>query len=85
MWPPVLGQKSAQWHDIFGHIQNPGNLWKTWKPKTLESYDVRGLWDCYTFGELVFDQFGAQTGQKPPLRLVEEYFKANWHNNTTVS
>ena len=80
----MLGQKSAQWHDIFGHVRNPGLLWDTWKPKSLESYDVRGLWDCYTFGEFVLDESDTQTGQKPPLRLIEEYFKASWRSKSTV-
>ncbi|KAJ7208892.1 hypothetical protein GGX14DRAFT_395516 [Mycena pura] len=36
---------------------------------------VAEIWNCWSVGEVVF---GAHPGQKPPIRLVEQHFKAKW-------
>lgn len=42
------------------------------------------VWECYNDGEPVFDVNGNQTGIKPPLRLVEQHWKAEWRGGPTV-
>jgi hypothetical protein len=42
------------------------------------------VWECYNDGEPVFDANGEQTGIKPPLRLVEQRWKAEWRGGPTV-
>ena len=45
---------------------------------------VREVWECYNDGEPVFDMNSNQTGIKPPLRLVEQQWKAEWQGGPTV-
>jgi hypothetical protein len=45
---------------------------------------VQEVWECYNDGEPVFNANGNQTGIKPPLRLVEQYWKAEWRGGPTV-
>ncbi|KDQ24125.1 hypothetical protein PLEOSDRAFT_1079281 [Pleurotus ostreatus PC15] len=79
IWPPLLGQKSINWHDVFPLIKQPNLCWAVWKPsKTLDRYEsVKDVYDCYALGEAVYMD-GVQTGVKPPLRLVEQYFQYHW-------
>lgn len=61
-------------------------LWDVWKPsKTLDQYDLEGLWECYIVGEPVLDDAGSQIAIKPPLRLVEQYFQSRWRKGGSVS
>jgi hypothetical protein len=83
LWPPVLGQKSVRWDQVFSLIQQPDQLWESWKPsKTLDKYDLKSLWECYVLGEPVFDPMGMQTGIKPPLQLVEQHFQSSWRGRS---
>ena len=87
IWPPLLGQKSINWHDVFPLIKQPNLCWTVWKPlKTLDRYEsVKDVYDCYALGEAVYTD-GVQTGVKPPLRLVEQYFQYHWRKvGKTVS
>jgi hypothetical protein len=69
----------VEWPTIFRLVQQPAELWVTWGPsKTLNSYSLPELWDVWTVGEAVLNKDGEQTGKKPPLRLVEQHFKATW-------
>ncbi|KAJ3819062.1 hypothetical protein F5880DRAFT_1510457, partial [Lentinula raphanica] len=56
-------------------------LWDCYKPsKSLDQREsLNELWNCWTVGEAVYDQDGVQTGVKPPIRLLEQYFQHNWH------
>ena len=84
-WPPILGQGSLQWPAVFSVIHQPGLLWECWKPlKTLDQMSVTEVWQRYNDGEPVFDMHGNQTGIKPPLRLVEQHWKAEWRGGPTV-
>lgn len=86
LWPPVLGQKSITWNTVFDLVQRPELLWEVWKPsKSLDRYDLKGLWECYTVGEPVLNADSVQTAIKPPLRLVEQYFQASWRKGAAVS
>ncbi|KAF9490446.1 hypothetical protein BDN71DRAFT_1490630 [Pleurotus eryngii] len=79
IWPPCLGQKSVRWVDVFKLIKQPQLCWESWKPaKTLAQYEtVSELWDIFTSGEPVYHN-GIQTGVRPPLRDVEQYFQHRW-------
>ena len=84
LWPPVLGQKSVTWDQIFQLIEpeSAGVLWDVWKPtKSLNEYTISELWVCYNTGEQVFDDLGTPTGIKPPLRIVEEHFHSAWRKS----
>ncbi|KAF8870466.1 hypothetical protein BD779DRAFT_1681089 [Infundibulicybe gibba] len=84
LWPPLLGQKSISWDDVFKLVRQPEVLWDCWKPsKSLDQYTLDELWTCYTLGERVFNDNEIQTGTKPPLQLVEQYFQAAWRRGRT--
>ncbi|KAF8517098.1 hypothetical protein JB92DRAFT_3307239, partial [Gautieria morchelliformis] len=87
LWPPILGQQSVRWADVFSLIRQPGLLWDVWKPsKTLDQVQtVDELWQCWSAGESALDNAGNVTGSKPPLRLVEQYFKSTWRKGATVN
>lgn len=73
------------WNTVLGLIERPEMLWDVWKPsKTLNQYDLEGLWECYVSGEPIIDGTGVVTAVKPPLRLVEQYFQSKWRNGKTV-
>jgi hypothetical protein len=79
LWPPILGQRSIRWDQVFALVQQPELLWDCWKPsKSLDQYSLEELWTCYSLGEPVFDIARVQTGIKPPLQLVEQYFQSKW-------
>ncbi|KAH9939892.1 hypothetical protein B0H21DRAFT_812429 [Amylocystis lapponica] len=80
VWPPVLGQGSVTWPEVFHLIKQPEYLWDVWKPRSLEQMDLETIWTCYNIGEAVVDANGDPTGMKPPLRLVEQTFQASWRN-----
>ncbi|KAJ7458878.1 hypothetical protein FB451DRAFT_1272749 [Mycena latifolia] len=62
------------WTDVFRHITKPNLLYDVWKPaKTLNNTTLNEVWNCWSIGEVVF---GKKPGQKPPIRLVEQHFKA---------
>jgi hypothetical protein len=85
MWPPVLGQGTRQWPDIFKLIHRPEMLWDVYAPlNSIEEMDIEGIWTCYNVGEAVLDAEGHQTGIKPPLRLLEQWFAARWRTSTKV-
>ncbi|KAJ3821428.1 hypothetical protein F5880DRAFT_1582041 [Lentinula raphanica] len=78
--PPYIGQKSISWDDVFKQIQQPERLWDLYKPtKTLDQWEsLSELWHCWSVGEPEIDSNGVQTGVRPPLRLVEQYFRHKW-------
>lgn len=85
MWPPVLGQGTRQWPDIFKLVHRPEMLWDVYAPSnSIEEMDIEGIWTCYNVGEAVFDVEGHQTGIKPPLRLLEQWFAARWRTSAKV-
>ncbi|KAJ7673006.1 hypothetical protein DFH06DRAFT_1036219 [Mycena polygramma] len=76
VWAVILGQESVMWTDVFRHIKNAKLLYDAWKPsKTIDNMTVAEVWNCWSVGEVVF---GTHPGQKPPIRLVEQHFKAKW-------
>lgn len=82
---PILGKQSVQWSMVFSSIKQMGPLWDTWKPsKSLEKMEIQEVWNCYNTGEVTM-QDGIQSGMKPPLQLVEQYFKSEWRKGSTVS
>ena len=86
LYPPVLGQRSVQWPEVFALIRQPRLLWDTWKPnKSLDQMDLETLWCCWNTGEPKLDHVGEPTGMKPPLRIVEQYFHAKWRASSSVS
>ncbi|KAF8219526.1 hypothetical protein L208DRAFT_1382990 [Tricholoma matsutake] len=83
LWPPVLGQKSVHWDQVFAPVKQPELLWDCWKPlKSLDQFNLEELWACYSLGEPVFNADGVQTGIKPPLQLVEKYFQSKWRGRS---
>ncbi|KAF9078501.1 hypothetical protein BDP27DRAFT_1309680 [Rhodocollybia butyracea] len=83
IWPPLFGQKSIRWDDVFNavHPRSANRCWSCWKPgKTLGSYKISEIWDIWTQGEVVVDNDGVQTGLKPPLGLVEQHFREKWRS-----
>ncbi|KAF8228870.1 hypothetical protein L208DRAFT_1379170 [Tricholoma matsutake] len=38
---------------------------------------------CYSLGEPIFNDVQVQTGIKPPLQLVEQYFQSKWHGHSS--
>ncbi|KAK7027621.1 hypothetical protein R3P38DRAFT_3315205 [Favolaschia claudopus] len=70
LFPPILGQRSAEWSEIFKLIQRPDLCWSKWGLKQgLEDYGtVDELWKVYSQGEAVCNSAGVQIGVKPPLR-----------------
>jgi predicted Holliday junction resolvase-like endonuclease len=87
IFPPLLGQKSARWPDVFALIKRPALCWAVWGPtKTLDQFEnVDNLWAVYTVGDPVFNSTMMQTGVKPPLQLVENYFHSDWRTSDDVS
>lgn len=85
MWPPILGQRSVTWDKIYPLIERPELLWDCWGPASLESYTLEEQWRCYNSGEPVFNAADEQTGVKPPLRQVEQFFKSSWRKLDKVS
>jgi hypothetical protein len=82
VWSINLGRQSVLWTDVFPHIRNPKLLWDVWKPaKTLDNMTPKELWNWWSVGEVVFEE---NSGQKPPIRLVEQHFKAKWRSSATV-
>lgn len=85
-WPPILGQQSITWQQVFDLIKQPELLWECWKPsKTLDRYSLSEQWACYTVGEAIFDSSGIQTGVKPPMQLIETYFWDKWRKGTPLA
>ncbi|KAJ6603727.1 hypothetical protein B0H10DRAFT_1957785 [Mycena sp. CBHHK59/15] len=82
--PPVLGQKSARWLDIFPLIHQPKLCWDVWGPdKSLEQFSgLDELWTTYVIGAPVLDTNGTQTGMKPPLKLVKQHFQHKWQTSS---
>lgn len=82
LFPPLFGQKSARWPDVFPLIQQPKMCWAVWGPsKSVNQFtSVNEIWDTYVDGEAVYNDAGVQTGMKPPLQLVERYFQARWRS-----
>ncbi|KAJ7177226.1 hypothetical protein C8R43DRAFT_1118237 [Mycena crocata] len=76
VWSIILGQESVMWTDVFRHITDPKSLYDVWKPsKTLNDMSLAEIWNTWSVGEVVF---GDKPGQKPPIRLIEQHFKAKW-------
>ncbi|KAJ7675076.1 hypothetical protein B0H17DRAFT_1207941 [Mycena rosella] len=81
IFPPLLGQKSVSWMQVFALVQQPKMLWSTWGPgKSLEHFaDIEEVWIAYIDGAPELNASGADTGRrKPPLKLVDQYFQAYW-------
>ncbi|KAJ7181820.1 hypothetical protein C8R46DRAFT_1210130 [Mycena filopes] len=76
--PPLFGQKSVRWPDVFALVRQPKMCWGVWGPsKTVDKFnDVNEFWTTYVDGEFVYNDAGVQTGKKPPMRLVEQHFQA---------
>ncbi|KAF7371838.1 hypothetical protein MVEN_00040600 [Mycena venus] len=67
--PPLFGQKSARWPDVFALIQQPKFCWAVWGPRSVDRYrTVDEIWASWIDGEAVYDGAGVQTGKKPPLQ-----------------
>src|ERR1700734_3002128 len=85
LWPPIFGQKSVQWPEVFEHIKRYDSLWETWKcSKTLDKMTLNELGNCWNIGEDACNGGGEVTGRKPPLRLIEQHFGSKWHSGSTV-
>ncbi|KAJ6511689.1 hypothetical protein DFH09DRAFT_1434967 [Mycena vulgaris] len=80
VFPPLFGQKSVRWPDVFALIEHPKFCWAVWGPtRSVNKFiDVNEFWSTYVDGEAVYNDSGVQTGMKPPLRLVESYFQSTW-------
>ncbi|KAJ7240689.1 hypothetical protein C8J57DRAFT_1245135 [Mycena rebaudengoi] len=77
-WPPIFGQKYVAWPEIFPLIHDPQSLFGVWKPsKSLNEMTLTEVWEAWSVGEAIE---GPIPGQKPPLRLVEQYFNAKWRS-----
>ncbi|KAJ6453900.1 hypothetical protein C8R47DRAFT_934035, partial [Mycena vitilis] len=78
--PPLLGQKSARWPDVFAVIEQPKYCWDVWGPtKTVDKFSsVNEIWATYVDGDAVYNDAGVQTGKKPPIQLVEKYLQTKW-------
>jgi hypothetical protein len=86
LWPPVLGQQSVRWSDVFPLIHQPDHLWDLYKPsQTLENMDLNSIWVCWTTGESVLDANSDPSGMKPPLRDVEQHFGSTWRKGPQVT
>ncbi|KAF8185814.1 hypothetical protein K438DRAFT_2154636 [Mycena galopus ATCC 62051] len=83
LFPPLLGQKSALWPDVFACIRWPEFCSKVWGPdKTVEQFaSIDDLWTAYSVGEPICNEAGIHTGVKPPIQLVEQYFHAAWRTD----
>ncbi|KAF8800373.1 hypothetical protein BYT27DRAFT_7117820 [Phlegmacium glaucopus] len=82
---PIFGTESVQWSAVFGKIRQTECLWDAWRPSgSLDEKSLKEIWDCYNIGEAVFDTTNNQTGVKPPLRLVEQHFQAQWRQTSTA-
>ncbi|KAJ7234260.1 hypothetical protein C8J57DRAFT_1531801 [Mycena rebaudengoi] len=80
VWPPIFGQNSVAWPEIFPLIHDPHSLFDIWKPsKSMNEITLAEVWKAWSVGEAVD---GPVLGQKPPLRLVEQYFKAKWRSTS---
>ncbi|KAJ7916427.1 hypothetical protein B0H13DRAFT_2449107 [Mycena leptocephala] len=75
--PPLFGQKSARWPDVFAFIKQPKFCWAVWGPKSVDS-TVQEIWTSWIDGEAVCNSAGVQTGKKPPIKLVEQYLQNKW-------
>ncbi|KAF8221846.1 hypothetical protein L208DRAFT_1382089 [Tricholoma matsutake] len=83
LWLPILGQRSIRWDQVFALVQQPELLWDCWKSsKSLDQYSLEELWTCYSLGEHVFNVARVQTGIKPLLQFVEQYFQSKWHGHS---
>ncbi|KAJ7693365.1 hypothetical protein B0H17DRAFT_933068, partial [Mycena rosella] len=81
IFPPLLGQKTVSWTQVFSLVKQPKMLWNSWGPqKTLKQFaNVKEVWTTYIDGAPERDSSGNDTGRlKPPLKLVEQYFQAGW-------
>ncbi|KAJ7926482.1 hypothetical protein B0H13DRAFT_1599594 [Mycena leptocephala] len=82
---PVLGMQSARWvEDVFQAIQQPEMCWSVWGPnKTLDQFkNVQEIWEIFANGErIAVNQDGTETHMKPPLKLVEQFFKHKWRTS----
>ncbi|KAJ7933526.1 hypothetical protein B0H13DRAFT_1856031 [Mycena leptocephala] len=77
--PPLFGQKSARWPDVFAFIKQPKFCWAVWGPKSVDRYSTgQEIWTSWIDGEAVYNGAGIQTGKKPPLNLVEQYLQNKW-------
>ncbi|KAF4621816.1 hypothetical protein D9613_012164 [Agrocybe pediades] len=65
IFPPLFGQHSITWEQVFKLVKRP-------------EYTLEEQWRAYNSGEYVVDEMGNQTGVKPPLREVEKRWKAQW-------
>ncbi|KAJ7252582.1 hypothetical protein C8J57DRAFT_1351069 [Mycena rebaudengoi] len=80
VWPPIFGQKSVAWPEIFPLIHDAHSLFDIWKPsKSMSEMTLAEVWKAWSVGEAVD---GPVLGQKPPLRLVGQYFKAKWRSTS---
>ncbi|KAJ7125542.1 hypothetical protein C8R43DRAFT_1240832 [Mycena crocata] len=76
VWSIILGKESVMWSDVFRHITDAKFLYDVWKPsKTLNDMTLTEIWNSWSVGEVAF---GDKPGQKPPIRLIEQHFKAKW-------
>ncbi|KAJ7919447.1 hypothetical protein B0H13DRAFT_2320430 [Mycena leptocephala] len=82
---PVLGMQSARWvEDVFPAIQQPEMCWSVWGPnKTLDQFkNVQEIWEIFANGErIAVNHDGTETHMKPPLKLVEQFFKHKWRTS----
>ncbi|KAK7020866.1 hypothetical protein R3P38DRAFT_3197327 [Favolaschia claudopus] len=80
--PPLFGQKSARWPDVFALVQQPKLCWEVWGPKSIDRYrDVNEICTSWIDGDAVFNAAGTQKGKKPPLKFVEQYLHNRWRTS----
>ena len=86
MWPPILGQKSIRWQDVFALIEQPEYLYDVYKPAqpSFDRMDLRSIWECWSLGEGIYDSKGKLSGMKPPLCHVEQQFGSRWRKGQKV-
>ncbi|KAJ6464778.1 hypothetical protein C8R47DRAFT_1201745 [Mycena vitilis] len=77
--------QSARWmEDVFPAIRQPHMCWPVWGPaKTMDQFErVQDIWDIYAHGErTAVNSDGTETHMKPPLKLVEQFFKHKWRTS----
>lgn len=69
---------------MFPAIQQPEMCWSVWGPnKTLDQFNnVQEIWDIFANGErIAVNLDGTETHMKPPLKLVEQFFKHKWRTS----
>ncbi|KAJ6493137.1 hypothetical protein C8R45DRAFT_1136097 [Mycena sanguinolenta] len=87
---PIMGMQSARWvEDVFPAIKRPEMCWDVWGPGSgLEQFsDIEAMWKIYAVGARISvdgdsgETDGGETHMKPPLKLVENFFRHEWRTS----